>query len=77
MQRHFYLLWNTAIVGTLEIGFAITNGTVFRQFVTVITAIIFSVAEQPFRNATVIRLTRATLPTGCTITLSTHVGRFV
>jgi hypothetical protein len=77
INGHFYSLWNTPVVVALEVRLGITFRAILRQFVTVVSTIVLSVAEQPFRNATVVRLTRTTGPSGGAILLSTHVGRFI
>lgn len=72
-----YILWNAAIVGTLEIGFGIACGAIFWQFVAIVATIILAIAEQPFRYASVVRLSGTSLPAGGAVALTTHVRRFI
>lgn len=50
---------------------------VLRQFVGAVPAIVFAVAEQPLRNASVVGASRTPLPAVGAVTLPTLVGRFV
>lgn len=71
------LFWNAPVIVALEVRLRITLGTILRQLVAVVTAIVLTIAEQPFRNATVVGLSGTTAPSSSTIPLSAHVGRFV
>jgi hypothetical protein len=72
-----YSLWNAPIILALEVRFRIALRTIFRQLVAVVSAIVLSVAEQPFRDASVVRLARTTRPSCGAVSLATHVSRLV
>lgn len=72
-----YLLWYAAIVVALEVGCGGARWTVFGQLIGIVSAVVFSIAEQPSWNAPVVRLARTPLPAICTVSLSAHVGWFV
>lgn len=71
------LLGNATIVTTFKIGLQIAGRTILNLFIAVVSAVVFAIAEQPFRNAAVIRLAGTTLPTLGAVALTAHVGRLI
>lgn len=70
-------LRNTAIVVAPVVRLGVALGTVLRQFIATIPAVVLAITEQPLGNATVVGLSRTTGPAGGTVSLATHVSRFV
>lgn len=71
------LLRHASVIGTLEVHVEITFRTILRTFVRAVAAVVLSVAEQPLRYASIVRVSRTPLPSGCTILLPAHVRRLV
>lgn len=71
------LFRHASIISALEVHFGIALGTVLRALVGTVTAVILAVAEQPLRNATIVRVSGTPLPSGGAIPLPTHVRRLV
>lgn len=71
------LFRHTPIIGAFEVHIGVAFWTAFRTLVGTIATVIFAVAEQPFWNASVICMSRTTLPSGRAILLTAHVRRFV
>lgn len=68
---------NATLVLALEFGRLMAFGTLFRQLVRAVATVVFSVAEEPLRNTTVIAPARTTSPSGRAVALPTNVGRLV
>ena len=65
MSEKFFsrnLLGNASSVAATEVALFFARRTVFIQLVRSISAIIFAIAEKPFRNATVIGMSRTPSP---------------
>lgn len=71
------LFRHASVVSTLKVHVGIAFRAALWTLVGTVTAIIFTVAEQPFRNASIICVSRTTLPSSRTIPLSAHVRWFV
>lgn len=71
------LFRHAPIIGALEVHFGIALWTVLRTLVGTIAAVILAVAEQPLWNASVVCMSRATLPSSRAILLTAQVRWFV
>lgn len=71
------LFRHASIIGALEVHIGIALWTVLRTLVGTVAAVILAVTEQPFWNASVVCMTRTTLPSGRAILLTAHVRWFV
>lgn len=71
------LLRHASIIGAFKVYIGIALRTALWTLVGTVAAIVLAVAEQPFGDASVVRVTWATLPSGRAILLTAHVSRFV
>lgn len=70
------LLGDTSVVGAFEVC-VLAFGAIIGTLITAIPAIVLAIAEQPFRNASVVGAARAALPSVCAVSLATQVGGLV
>jgi len=71
------LFRHAPVIGAPKVHIGVALRTVLRTLVGTIAAVILAVAEQPLRNASVIRVSWTSLPPGRAVPLSTHVRRLV
>lgn len=68
------LLRYTPHIFASKVCFRVACWTILWQLIRSVSAIVFSITEQPFRYASVVRCAWASSPSSCTILLPTHVG---
>lgn len=71
------LFRHAPVIGAPEVHAGVALRTVLRTLVGTIAAIVLAVAEQPLRDASVVRVSWTSLPPGRAVLLSAHVRRLV
>lgn len=71
------LLRHASIIGTLKVHLGVALRTVLRTLVGPVATVVLAVAEQPLRDAPVVRVSRTPLPSSRAVLLPTHIRRLV
>ena len=72
-----HLLGYTTSVSTFEVSLLLAHWTILGQLVSSISAIIFSITEEPLGNAAVVCMTGASLPSCSAVSVPADVRRLV